>query len=196
MVYLFSMPRKGERTRQKLVQSTAELLARRGYSGTGLNDILQAGDAPRGSLYFHFPGGKAQLASAALDRMRDGLAQELKEAVALARTPVTVFEKVSDLLLEKLRESNLQVGCPIAPTALDVSSQMPELQEACALAYRTWVQVAVDRLRELGVEPQRAEKLAEFALAALEGGLLLSRAYGDPAPLENVRRRLRSVFLG
>ena len=48
-------------TRTRMIEATALLLRRRGYHGTSLNDILSASGAPRGSLYFHFPGGKDQL---------------------------------------------------------------------------------------------------------------------------------------
>ncbi|TGW02048.1 TetR/AcrR family transcriptional regulator, partial [Mesorhizobium sp. M2D.F.Ca.ET.145.01.1.1] len=48
-------------TRTRMIEATALLLRRRGYHGTSLNDILTASGAPRGSLYFHFPGGKDQL---------------------------------------------------------------------------------------------------------------------------------------
>ena len=48
-------------TRIRMIEATALLLRQRGYHGTSLNDILNASGAPRGSLYFHFPGGKDQL---------------------------------------------------------------------------------------------------------------------------------------
>jgi len=48
-------------TRTRMIETTARLLQHRGYHGTALSDILAASAAPRGSLYFHFPGGKDQL---------------------------------------------------------------------------------------------------------------------------------------
>ena len=48
-------------TRTRMLDATGRLLRQRGYHGTSLNDILAASGAPRGSLYFHFPGGKDQL---------------------------------------------------------------------------------------------------------------------------------------
>ena len=49
-------------TRERIIRTAAELFRRQGYDGTGLNQILDVSGAPRGSLYFHFPGGKRQLA--------------------------------------------------------------------------------------------------------------------------------------
>ena len=58
--------RKGEATRAKLVEITAELIQRQGLRATGLNQIIARSGAPRGSLYHHFSGGKEELAASAL----------------------------------------------------------------------------------------------------------------------------------
>src|SRR6185369_5125914 len=67
-------------TRQRLVESTVELFRRQGYSGTGLKAILAAADAPFGSLYHFFPGGKEELGVAAL-HAGGATYRELVEAV-------------------------------------------------------------------------------------------------------------------
>ena len=43
------------------------LLAEKGYAGMELRDVAERGEAPRGSIYHHFPGGKAQLAAEAAE---------------------------------------------------------------------------------------------------------------------------------
>ena len=58
---------KPKDTRATLVRESAELFRRRGYAGTGLKAILAASDAPFGSLYHFFPGGKEELGVAALE---------------------------------------------------------------------------------------------------------------------------------
>ena len=53
--------------RTKMVKGAAGLLATKGVEGTSFAEVLAATDAPRGSIYHHFPGGKAELVHAALD---------------------------------------------------------------------------------------------------------------------------------
>ena len=53
-------------TRERILYASAERFRRQGYSGTGLKEIVMAADAPFGSLYHHFPGGKHQLAEEVL----------------------------------------------------------------------------------------------------------------------------------
>ena len=49
-----------------MLKKAADLFQRQGFHATGLKQILEESGAPRGSLYFHFPGGKEQLAVEAL----------------------------------------------------------------------------------------------------------------------------------
>ena len=53
-------------SKEKTILAAAKLLRRHGYNGTALSDILAAAGSPRGSLYFHFPNGKEEIAVAAL----------------------------------------------------------------------------------------------------------------------------------
>ena len=53
-------------SKQRMLAKAAELFQKQGYSGTGLKQIIEESGTPRGSLYFHFPGGKEELAVEAL----------------------------------------------------------------------------------------------------------------------------------
>src|SRR5436190_23827896 len=48
-------------TKSRILDATAELFRRYGYTGTGLKQVVANANAPFGSLYHHFPGGKQQL---------------------------------------------------------------------------------------------------------------------------------------
>jgi AcrR family transcriptional regulator len=53
-------------TKERIVSASADLLRRRGYTGTGVKQIVEAAGAPFGSLYHFFPGGKEQLGAEAI----------------------------------------------------------------------------------------------------------------------------------
>jgi TetR/AcrR family transcriptional repressor of lmrAB and yxaGH operons len=57
-----------------------KLLRQQGYRGTALNDILDAGGSPRGSLYFHFAKGKDEISEAALALAAEGVRQAVARA--------------------------------------------------------------------------------------------------------------------
>jgi TetR/AcrR family transcriptional regulator, lmrAB and yxaGH operons repressor len=53
--------------RDRMVQSAIVLLAKRGYQATSFSEVLTESEAPRGSIYHHFPEGKDQLIAAAIE---------------------------------------------------------------------------------------------------------------------------------
>ena len=55
-------------SRDRLLDAAVDLLQRQGYHGTGLNELLERSEAPRGSLYHYFPGGKEQIGAEAIGR--------------------------------------------------------------------------------------------------------------------------------
>src|SRR5271166_2827557 len=64
-------------SREAFVESTVRLLRRKGYAASGLGEIVARSGAPKGSLYFHFPGGKQELAVTAMERS----AAQLRDAI-------------------------------------------------------------------------------------------------------------------
>ena len=108
-------------TRTRMLETTARLLQHRGYYGTALSDILAASGAPRGSLYFHFPGGKDQLVIEATRLAVDETSRYLRATLESANGPAqgvrVFFEAAADLLVE----TDYSFGCPVAPVILDAT---------------------------------------------------------------------------
>ena len=81
-------------TRTRMLEATARLLRQRGYHGTSLNDILAASGAPRGSLYFHFPGGKDQLVIEVTRASVADVAARLRETLTAEKSPGVAIRKI------------------------------------------------------------------------------------------------------
>jgi TetR/AcrR family transcriptional regulator, lmrAB and yxaGH operons repressor len=172
-------------TREHMIESTSGLVHRLGFHGTSLNEVLTESGAPRGSLYYHFPGGKEQLV---LEATRQGVAsvtQLLKEALADSPDPADGVRAFVDAAAHVLRDSGYVFGCPVAPIVLD-SPESSALAEVCQEALEEWQQVLVEGLNSAGIERGRAESLATMIVCGLEGGLILARARRDTAPLDAV----------
>lgn len=179
-------------TRARMIEITAGLVHRRGFHGTSLNEILEQSGAPRGSLYYHFPGGKEELV---LEATREGVAvitQVLSEILTEASDPADGVRAFFGAAAGELRDSGYVFGCPVAPVILD-SPESSALAELCREALEEWQRVLVEGLGSAGIECGRAESLATVIVCGLEGGLLLARARRDTAPLETVAEELASM---
>ncbi len=163
-------------TKQRILDVTADLFRRYGYSGTGLKQIVTEANAPFGSLYHHFPGGKQDLGAEVI-RRSGRMYYELFEAIAdAAPDPVTAVSDFFTGAAEVLRATDYADACPIATVALEVASTSEPLREATAEVFESWITGASARLVDAGVDAERAREVAIFFIAVLEGAFVLSRA--------------------
>ena len=174
-----------------MIETAAGLLHKQGYASTGLNQILDESQAPKGSLYFHFPGGKEELVAAALERSAGGLTELLERVLAAAPSAAAAVDAIVAYFAGQLESSSYTKGCPIATVVLEQAATSDPLQHACATAYARWNALIAARLVKDGIAADRADAIANFALATIEGALLLSRAHRSTEPLRRAGAELR-----
>ncbi|WP_025347107.1 TetR/AcrR family transcriptional regulator [Nocardia nova] len=184
------MTAKGAETRQRMIAAAQDSLERNGYFGTGLNPVLAASGTPKGSLYFHFPGGKDELVVAAIEDAR-GLIDTMVDAIG-DKAPAEVVAALIGLLGERLETSGWQCGCPVATVALEVAGTNDAVQQACSNTYTVWTSALRTRLEAAGRAD--AERLAVSALALIEGALLLARAHRSREPLVQAARTIADLL--
>lgn len=183
-----------DKARSRMLRTAAKLLQRQGYHATGLRQILSESGAPRGSLYFHFPGGKEELAVEAVRAMNGRTARAIEMMLATSDDPADAVSAFVRAFAEILRASDWAEGCPVATVTLEAAATSEAIRAACAEAYGEWERIFADYLERGGVPPERARSLAVFVLAAAEGGLILSRARHDIAPLQTVADELAGLL--
>jgi len=171
-------------TRDRIVNASAELFRRQGYTGTGLKQVVAEADAPFGSLYHFFPGGKEQLAEEVI-RIAGRFYLQLFEAISEdAPDVVAATRDFFAGAAETLRVTDYADACPIATVALEVASTNDTLRAATADVFESWIAAATDRATQAGVPRRKARELAISLLASLEGAFVLSRATRSTEPLE------------
>jgi AcrR family transcriptional regulator len=163
-------------TRQRIVETSAELLRRQGYNATGIKQIVTEAQAPFGSIYHHFPGGKEQLAAEAI-RQSGALYEQLVPAVFNPAPDLpTAVRMFFAGAAEHVRETDYADACPIATVALEVSSSSELMREACAEVFERWLAAGVERFTAGGLDPGTARWLSIGLFTALEGAFILARA--------------------
>ena len=182
--------RPSERSSRDAFLATAgRLLRRQGYAATGLNEIVARSGAPKGSLYFHFPGGKQELAAAALSRAGEQLAASMGAILSSSDDLGEALGRLVDALCAGLEASGYADGCPIATVALEANDS-EALRAVSASVFESWLELLRTRLCDAGLEPAAAERRALLVLSAIEGALILARTRRDPSALAAVREEL------
>jgi AcrR family transcriptional regulator len=171
-------------TRDRILDSSAELFRRQGYAGTGIKQIAAEASAPFGSLYHFFPGGKEQLGEAVI-RWSGGMYLQLFSTIAAqAGDPLTAVADFFAGAAQTLRETDFADACPIATVALEVASTNEPLRQATADVFESWIDAATAYFVAAGIPAQSARGLAFAMLSLLEGAFVFSRAMRSTEPLE------------
>ncbi len=187
------MAQRGE-TRRGLVETTAQLLQRQGLNGTGLLQVLEEAGAPRGSLYFHFPGGKEELTVEAIEYSRQVISAWLRKRLDAHDEPGAAFADITDRYARRIERSEFTLGCPIAAVALEGTPISDRLRRASEAALAEWEDLLTRYLSDRGVEHGRARSLATASICSLEGALMLARARRSADPMRAVGDLIRALL--
>jgi len=163
------------------IAAAADLFRRQGYAATGLEEILDVSGAPKGSFYHHFPGGKEELAIGALAYSGGRVRALVDHLAETAPTAGALVAAIAAKQAADLRDSDYALGCPVATVALELAGSSEEVATTSATAFDSWTEPLTDLLRATGRDDGEATRLARWALAGLEGALLLARASRDAA---------------
>lgn len=177
-------------TREQLIATTRDLLEAQGYHATGLNQIIAESGTPRGSLYYYFPAGKEELAATAIERASLLVAERIAAGLAQEEDVATAVRRFAELIAEHVERSGFRAGGPLTTVAMETATSNTRLNTACRTAYGRMEQAFAARLRQAGYQEQRAQQLAGFILAAMEGGIILSRTRHSGDPLRQVGAEL------
>jgi TetR/AcrR family transcriptional regulator, lmrAB and yxaGH operons repressor len=178
-------------SRKKMVQSAAKLIGAQGMSATSFSDVLADSGAPRGSIYFHFPGGKRELAKDAIRLTSEQViahmrANEGTSANEVLQHFVALFQHVAEA-------SDGAAGCAVAGVTIDVPASDDELLSEARTAFHSWVTFLAGQLAGAGMNSERATGVATVAVASVEGALILCRAERGRAPLDAVASQLQRL---
>ena len=178
--------------RERMVRSAAQLIRRKGVSGTGMREIVTEADAPRGSLQHYFPGGKEEIVSDALLWSGDVMARRTRRCLGelKSRAPSALLASIVDTWRRELTEERFLAGCPLVAAAADTAATSKQLRQVLRRAFDGWLEPLSESLLDLGVPLERADDLAIVVIAALEGAIILARIRRDLTPFDALIREL------
>ncbi len=185
-------PRQSD-ARQRVVSTAAEMLARHGLNATSIREMAKRAEAPVGSTYHHFPGGKQQVVveavqfagaqvSASLERyLQAGTAAGLRGFLGMWR--------------EILLRSDFRLGCPVMAAAVEepIDEIAAEALSAAAQVFSDWEAKLAASLATQGHRPESASRLATLIIASVEGVIVLCKAHRSIAPFDQIAGALERL---
>lgn len=181
-LYDADMVRRSD-SRERMITAALELFASRGYHGTAFSDVVEASGAPRGSIYFHFPGGKEELARAVVDAAEAEIVDMCDQAAARSDSPAAYVRTLADVVGERLENSGYRRGCAIATMVLELAPHSETIRESFESGFTRWRDVMAGHLSGWGMKPDQAQDAAVMIMSTIEGALLISRAMRSTDPL-------------
>ncbi|MDD3224447.1 MAG: TetR/AcrR family transcriptional regulator [Clostridium sp.] len=149
---------------KKIVIAAANLFQVKGYNGTGLNEILKESNAPKGSLYYYFKGGKEELAG------------------------------VINNIIDDLKRDNKPKDISLSLIALETHLSNEVLRKACDEAFRELTKVYYEKLIEGGIPESEAENIGEFIQVTMEGAISVAVTQKIPTALLVVKSQLSNLL--
>jgi TetR/AcrR family transcriptional regulator, lmrAB and yxaGH operons repressor len=180
--------------RQRMIETAALVMRERGVEATSFSEVLARSGAPRGSIYHHFPGGKAQLIEEATRYAGEFTATGLTVALA-QEDPVAAIRAFSASWSRILRRSDFGAGCPVVAASLE-GERIPGARDAAASAFERWETLLSDALSPHVGSSDQARALATLVIASIEGAVVVSRAVRSTGPLERVAGELEQLLVG
>jgi TetR/AcrR family transcriptional regulator, lmrAB and yxaGH operons repressor len=182
-----------EHPRERMVRSALALMGEQGVEATSFSQVIEHSGAPRGSIYHHFPGGKAQLVDEATRYAGEIIVDLLNEAAERNEDPVAALDSISEFWRTLLHDSEFAAGCPVLAAVLE-GDRSPAARDTAREVFARWQRIWTELLARAGVDKDRARSLAAIAISATEGAVILARSQRSNLPLERVARELRTLF--
>lgn len=171
------------KTDERIVVAMTELLRRQGYAATGIKQVVDAAEAPIGSIYHHFSGGKRDVAAAALRQSGAAYGELVGMLLAPYDDIAAGIEAAFSSAADTIAESDWLNMCPVATVAGEVADTEPTLRAVAAEVIDGWVALGTALYRDRGLPEADAHALILAVVAALEGAFILARTQRSTAPI-------------
>ena len=181
-------------SRQKILEAATRLFNIQGYHATGLNQILKESGAPKGSLYYHFPDGKEQLAVEAVNKMAAQIEYDIKQVMEQYDNALEALQAHITKIAKHFNKNDLFEGLPIGLLAAETSLISEPLRKACKDAFEGWETIYCEKLIQDGFDPEKAYRLSLLVNSMIEGAITRSLTNLNGQPLLNISSCLPEIL--
>jgi TetR/AcrR family transcriptional regulator, transcriptional repressor for nem operon len=175
--------KKGENTKQFIVEKAAEIFNQKGYSGGTLQDIMEATGLQKGGVYRHFEN-KDEIALEAFDFAFSIMEKRFINVLNKENTAYGKLIAIINVYTDIIENPPLIGGCPLLNTAIDSENTHPLLKEKAIKAMDKWINMIKSILSNGMTQNEfkndiETDYIPSFIISTIEGAVMISRLYND-----------------
>ncbi|OOM75610.1 putative HTH-type transcriptional regulator YxaF [Clostridium puniceum] len=180
--------------KEKFIETAYKLFEVKGYNGTGLNEILKESGAPKGSLYYHFPNGKEELALESIKLAGEKIIANLKRTLDKFNNPIDGIVSNINNIAEIIDKNKKMHDMSISLIALETYDCSEILRMACEKVFEEIEDLHFEKLIEYGFNKNKAKELAVSISAMTEGAILLSLTRQNGEALRQAGKQVKVLI--
>ena len=176
-------------SREKIVNSAAELFTMEGYDNVGINDVMAHAGLTRGAFYNHFESKSALYAEAIVN------AADIAKRTTLEKSGLKFADIIQAYLSKEHREGEFH--CPLAFLATDIHQREDNVRNTYTQTLQGFInsiQQTLQKQRQQEEAHQEADVDAAEAMKVavlMIGGVAIARAVNDDALAEQLLNACR-----
>lgn len=185
-------------TREKILTTATKLFYIKGYHATGLNLIIKESGAPKGSLYYHFPNGKEQLALEAIEVSKKAVGQCIIDLFTKYDHAIDGIQAHIQAMADVFEEGMLDINSfsimPFGLIAAESAFQNEKMRKACEDTFLYWESLYANKIKSNGYSEEEARNIATTINAMIEGAVTLSLNQKSSQPLLTIKSMVPNLF--
>ncbi|MGG0250828.1 TetR/AcrR family transcriptional regulator [Peribacillus frigoritolerans] len=175
--------RKGERTKQMIIEKASGLLNTQGYMSTSISTIMEKTGMEKGGIYNHFKS-KADLSLDAFSYSINTMSMTFQKAIENQNTSIEKLNAILDVFLFLVEGEPIPGGCPILNAAIESDDAHPDLREATVKAmndlYSMILLIVRKGIKNGEIIPSiDSETFTTIFISTIEGSLMMTKLYND-----------------
>ena len=174
-----------------MLEAAISLMRRTGLSGAGINEVVRESQAPKGSMYHYFPGGKQQLAAEAIELYASRVREFLETTLSGPRMPAGKVRALFAAYARRIEDARFHASCAAGAVSLDLDADLEPLRKNVNAAFSGWVETIAAQFRSHNA--RAADSFASLLLSTIEGAYIRSRAARSSEPFTEAGRWLSGL---
>lgn len=189
-------------TRSKMIAGAMDLIRRRGLNATSVREVVRYTETPRGSIKHHFPNGKLQLVTEAIELAGTEVSLPLKKVME-KHNSIDGLKIFIGWWRDILQKSDFEAGCPILAVASEQylgedgnpnGGAEVQLLQLVNSIFKEWQQILENALCRDGITLPRATHLATLIISSIEGTVAMCRAARNTESLDQVEQEILLIL--